>query len=211
MMFEAVIFDFGGVITESPFEAFNKLESARGLPKDFIRRINATNPHDNAWAKFERAESTPDGFDVAFAGEARAQGFELGGRDVIACLAGAVRPSMLEALRRISARFKTGCITNNVKSDNKHGGMWNNRSVDEAMCLFQHIIESSKVGIRKPDQRIYRMMTDALAVDPARCIYLDDLGINLKPAREMGMTTIKVEAAAPTIEALEGHLGLPLR
>ena len=210
-MFEAVIFDFGGVITESPFEAFNRLESARGLPKDFIRRINAANPHDNAWAKFERAEITPDAFDVAFADEARAQGFELGGRDVIACLAGAVRPPMLEALRRISARFKTGCITNNVKSDNKHGGMWNNRSVDEAMSLFQHIIESSKVGIRKPDPRIYRMMTDALAVEPARCIYLDDLGINLKPARALGMTTIKVEAAAPTIDTLEHHLGLTLR
>jgi putative hydrolase of the HAD superfamily len=210
-MFEAVIFDFGGVITESPFEAFNQLESARGLPKDFIRRINAANPHDNAWAKFERAEITPDAFDVAFADEARAQGFELGGRDVIACLAGAVRPSMLEALRRISVRFKTGCITNNVKSDNKHGGMWNNRSVDEAMSLFQHIIESSKVGIRKPDPRIYRMMTDALAVDPTRCIYLDDLGINLKPARALGMTTIKVEAPAPTIDALEHHLGLTLR
>lgn len=210
-MFEAVIFDFGGVITESPFEAFNKLESARGLPKDFIRRINATNPHDNAWAKFERAEINPDAFDVAFADEARAQGFELGGRDVIACLAGAVRPSMLEALRRISTRFKTGCITNTVKSDNKQGGMWNNRGIDEAMSLFQHVIESSKVGIRKPDPRIYRMMTEALAVDPARCIYLDDLGINLKPAREMGMTTLKVEAAGPTIEALEGHLGLTLR
>ena len=210
-MFQAVIFDFGGVITESPFEAFNKLESARGLPKDFIRRINATNPHDNAWAKFERAEITPDAFDVAFAEEARAQGFNLGGRDVISCLAGAVRPTMLEALRRIAASFKTGCITNNVKSDNKPGGMWNNRNVDEAMALFHHVIESSKVGIRKPDPRIYRMMTDALAVEPAHCIYLDDLGINLKPARDMGMTTIKVEAAAPTIAALEGHLGLTLR
>ncbi len=209
-MFQAVIFDFGGVITESPFEAFNKLEAARGLPKDSIRRINATNPHDNAWAKFERAEINPDAFDAAFAEEARAQGFELGGRDVIACLAGAIRPSMLEALRRISARFKTGCITNNVKSDNKHGGMWSNRSVDEAMGLFQHVIESSKVGIRKPDPRIYRMMTDALAVEPQRCIYLDDLGINLKPAREMGMTTIKVESAPPTLAALEGHLRLTL-
>lgn len=210
-MFEAVIFDFGGVITESPFEAFNRLESARGLPKDFIRRINAANPHENAWAKFERAEIDPAAFDIAFADEARAQGFELGGRDVIACLQGAIRPSMLEALRRIAARFKTGCITNNVKSDNKHGGMWNNRSVDEAMSLFQHVIESSKVGIRKPDPKIYRMMTETLVVEPSRCIYLDDLGINLKPARDMGMTTIKVEAAGPAIEALEGHLGLTLR
>ena len=209
-MFDAVIFDFGGVITESPFEAFNRLEAARGLPKDLIRRINATNPHDNAWAKFERAEITPAAFDVAFADEARTQGFELGGKDVIACLAGAVRPSMLEALRRISAKLKTGCITNNVKSDNKHGGMWNNPAVDEAMSLFQHVIESSKVGIRKPDPRIYTMMTDALGVDPKRAIYLDDLGINLKPARELGMTTIKVESAPPTIAALEAHLGFKL-
>jgi putative hydrolase of the HAD superfamily len=209
-MFQAVIFDFGGVITESPFEAFNKLESARGLPKDFIRKINATNPHDNAWARFERAEISLDAFDMAFADEARANGFELAGREVIACLAGAVRPSMLEALRRISAKLKTGCITNNVKSENKHGGMWNNSAVDEAMALFHHVIESSKIGIRKPDPRIYRMMTDALAVEPSRCIYLDDLGINLKPAREMGMTTIKVETAPPVIAALEGHLGLTL-
>ena len=210
-VFQAVIFDFGGVITESPFEAFHRLEVARGLPKDLIRRINATNPHDNAWAKFERAEITPADFDLAFAEEARAQGFELGGRDVIACLAGAVRPSMLEALRRIAARFKTGCITNNVKSDNKHGGMWNNPAVDEAMSLFQHVIESSKIGIRKPDPRIYRMMTDALDVDPKHAIYLDDLGINLKPARELGMTTIKVERADPTIDELERLLALTLR
>jgi putative hydrolase of the HAD superfamily len=210
-MFQAVIFDFGGVITESPFEAFNKLESARGFPKDLIRRINATNPHDNAWAKFERAEISAEAFDRAFADEARSQGFELPGRDVIACLQGAVRPSMLEALRRIAARFKTGCITNNVKADDKRPSAWsNNRGIDEAMGLFQHVIESSKVGIRKPDPRIYRMMTEALAVEPARCIYLDDLGINLKPAREMGMTTIKVETAPPTIAALEGHLGLTL-
>ena len=191
---EAVIFDFGGVITESPFEAFNKLEAARGLPKDFIRRINATNPHDNAWANSSAPKSTSDGFRPRLRRRsARAWASNCGGRDVIACLHGAVRPSMLEALRRISARFKTGCITNNVKSDNKHGGMWRNRGVDEAMGLFQHVIESSKAGIRKPDPRIYRMMIDALAVDPRRCIYLDDLGINLKPARDMGMTTIKVE------------------
>jgi putative hydrolase of the HAD superfamily len=210
-MFQAVIFDFGGVITESPFEAFNKLEHARGLPKDFIRKINATNPHANAWAKFERAEISPAEFDITFAEEARANGFELNGRDVIACLQGAVRPTMLEALRRIAAKFKTGCITNNVKSENKSSNPWsNNRGIDEAMSLFQHVIESSKVGIRKPDPRIYRMMTDALAVEPARCIYLDDLGINLKPARELGMTTIKVETAPPAIAALEGHLGLTL-
>ncbi|MEQ1863130.1 MAG: HAD-IA family hydrolase [Micropepsaceae bacterium] len=209
-MMEAVIFDFGGVITESPFEAFNRLESARGLPKDLVRRINATNPHTNAWARFERSEIGLDGFDLAFADEARAMGFELPGREVLACLHGAVRPSMLEALRRISARFKTGCITNNVKSDNPEN-TWRNQSVDEAMGLFGHVIESSKIGIRKPDPRIYRMMVEALAVDPHRCVYLDDLGINLKPARDMGMTTIKVERADPALDTLENLLGLTLR
>jgi len=207
---DAVIFDFGGVITESPFEAFNRLEAARGLPKDLVRRINATNPHTNAWARFERSEIGLDGFDQAFADEARAMGFELPGREVLACLNGAVRPSMLEALRRISARFKTGCITNNVKSD-KDPDARRDSSVDEAMSLFHRIIESSKIGIRKPDPRIYAMMVEALAVDPRRCIYLDDLGINLKPARDMGMTTIKVEAAEPALERLEGLLGVILR
>jgi len=207
---EAVIFDFGGVITESPFEAFNKLEAARGLPKDLVRRINAANPHTNAWARFERAEIGLDGFDMAFADEARAMGFELPGREVMACLYGAVRPSMLEALRRISTRFKTGCITNNVKSE-KGADNWRDSRVEEAMGLFHHVIESSKAGIRKPDPRIYQMMVETLAVDPRQCIYLDDLGINLKPAREMGMTTIKVEGAALAIETLEGLLGITLR
>ena len=207
---EAVIFDFGGVITESPFEAFNRLETARGLPKDLVRRINATNPHTNAWARFERSEIGIDGFDQEFADEARATGFELPGREVLACLYGAVRPSMLEALRRISARFKAGCITNNVKSE-KGADTWRDHRVEEAMGLFHHVIESSKVGIRKPDPRIYRMMIEALAVDPRQCVYLDDLGINLKPAREMGMTTIKVQAAGPALETLEGLLGITLR
>ncbi len=64
------------------------------------------------------------------------------------------------------------------------------------MALFDHIIESAKIGLRKPDPRIYRMMTETLNVDPKNCVYLDDLGVNLKPAREMGMTTIKVVSAA---------------
>jgi putative hydrolase of the HAD superfamily len=209
-MFDAVIFDFGGVITESPFEAFNRLESERGIPKDTIRRINATNPHENAWARFERAEIGLDAFDSAFAEEARAVGHQIGGKDVIACLYGAVRPAMLEALKRISARLKTGCITNNVKSE-PGAADWRSRQVDEAMSLFHHVIESSKVGIRKPDPRIYTMMLDALDVDPRRAIYLDDLGINLKPAREIGMTTIKVETADPALAALERHLGMALR
>ncbi len=209
-MFEAVIFDFGGVITESPFEAFNRLEAERHIPKDTIRRINATNPHENAWARFERSDISATAFDAEFAREALALGITLHGREVLACLQGAIRPEMLEALRRISVRFKTGCITNNVKSDHAPS-LWRNREVDEAMSLFHHVIESSKVGIRKPDPRIYTMMLTKLDAEPARSIYLDDLGINLKPARDLGMTTIKVGQAAPALDTLEGLLKVSLR
>lgn len=211
-MIDAVIFDFGGVITSSPFEAFNRLEEARGLPRDFIRGINATNPHENAWAKFERAEIDLAGFDLAFAAEANAAGYDLAGRDVIGCLQGAIRPAMVEALRRIKPRAKIGCITNNVKDDKPSAATaWRNPEVEEAMGLFHHVIESSKVGVRKPDPRIYQMMIVALNVDPARCVYLDDLGINLKPARALGMATIKVESGEQALSELEKVTGFTLR
>lgn len=208
-MFQAVIFDFGGVLTSSPFEAFNRLEAERGLPRDLIRQINATDPDTNAWARFERSEIDLEGFDRAFAAEARARGAQLGGREVIACLYGSVRPEMLEALRRISARLKTGCITNNVKTDNPLA-IGRSAEVEEAMGLFHHVIESSKAGVRKPDPRIYRMMVEALGVPAEACIYLDDLGINCKPARAMGMATIKVESGPQAIGALQDLLPFQL-
>lgn len=207
-MFQAVIFDFGGVITESPFEAFNRMEQRLGIPQNSVRRINATNPDTNAWAQFERAEIDAAEFDTKFSQEARALGISLQGRDVLSCLQGSVRPAMLEALRRISRQFKTGCITNNVKSMPADHGR--DPQVAEAFSLFGHVIESSKLGIRKPDPRIYRMMLEHLEVPAERSVYLDDLGINLKPAKALGMTTIKVESAGPAISELERHLGIRL-
>jgi putative hydrolase of the HAD superfamily len=207
-MIDAVIWDFGGVISSSPFEAFARFEAARGLPKDFIRTVNATNPHENAWARLERSELDVAGFDEAFAGESRALGHEVRGADVLPLLAGEIRPEMVEALRRIGERLRTGCITNNFTAMDVSpmGGLYK----AEIMRLFHHVIESAKAGVRKPDPRIYRMMTDALGVDPARCVYLDDLGINLKPAREMGMRTIKVGAPGPALAQLEDWVGFPL-
>ena len=196
MTIEAVIFDFGGVLTSSPFEAFARYETERGLPVDIIRRTNAANHLENAWAKFERAEVDIDTFDKLFAEELRALGAEVRGRDVLPLLQGDLRPEMVEALKRIKAQFKTGCITNNLPA-NAIGSM-TGRSlyIAEVMVLFDHVIESAKIGLRKPDPRIYRMMVETLRVDPKNCVYLDDLGVNLKPAREMGMTTIKVASGA---------------
>ncbi|SHN72746.1 HAD-IA family hydrolase [Bradyrhizobium erythrophlei] len=210
-MFEAVIWDFGGVLTTSPFEAFARFETERGLPADIIRRTNAANHLENAWARFERAEVDIETFDRLFAAESRALGAEVRGKDVLPLLAGDPRPEMVEALRHIKLSFKTGCITNNLPANAIGSAGGRTLYIAEVMALFDHIIESAKIGLRKPDPKIYRMMVDALGVDPKRCIYLDDLGINLKPAREMGMTTIKVSDAKQAIAELEAATGLLLR
>ena len=122
-------------------------------------------------------------------------------------LSGDLRPEMVEALTRVKARFKTGCITNNLPANaiGSHSGR--SLYIAEVMVLFDHVIESAKIGLRKPDPRIYQMMVETLKVDPKNCVYLDDLGVNLKPAREMGMTTIKVLNAAQAITELESATG----
>jgi putative hydrolase of the HAD superfamily len=209
-MYDAVIWDFGGVFTASPLEAFARYERENALPENVIRQINGINHLSNAWARFERAELTLDEFDTAFAEEALALGHYIPGKDVIALLLGEFRPEMAEALRRIKQRHKTGCITNNVPSLQAGAESPSAFYKHEIMMLFDHVIESSKVGIRKPDPRIYEMMCEALGVQPSACIYLDDLGVNLKPARAMGMHTIKVESAAQAIAELEAATGLTL-
>ena len=216
MLYNTVIFDFGGVITSSPFEAFNAMEATRGLPRDFVRRVNSANPDSNAWAKFERAECSAAEFDWLFATEVRAMGHELDGASVIACLSGDIRSEMVAALDRLKAEgFKLGCITNNVpagKGAGKGAGMAGSgekaAAVDAIMARFDHVIESSKVGVRKPDPRIYQMMCEALNAAPAQCIYLDDLGINCKPAAALGMAAIKVTSGAQALAELGALLAL---
>jgi putative hydrolase of the HAD superfamily len=214
MSFTTVIFDFGGVITASPFEAFNRLEEERGLPRDFIRRVNAADPDGNAWAKFERAEIDAAAFDRAFAADARALGHELEGSAVIAVLAGVVRPDMVAAIDTLKARgFALGCITNNVPSGTGAGMARSEKmaaEVADIMARFDHVVESSKVGVRKPDPAIYRLMCDALGVEPAECVYLDDLGINCKPAAMLGMHAIKVTSGEQALADLSAALGMKL-
>jgi putative hydrolase of the HAD superfamily len=209
---DTIIFDFGGVITSSPFEAFNRLEEERGLPHDLIRRINALERDGNAWARFERAEIDAATFDAIFAEEAKAHGHELRGEDVLAVLAGDIRPRMVAALDWLKAAgYRIGCITNNVPTGNGAGMA---RTVEKAaaiaaiMARFDSVIESSKVGVRKPDPAIYRMACEALGVAPEQCVYLDDLGINCKPAAELGMAAIKVTSGEQALADLETALGL---
>jgi putative hydrolase of the HAD superfamily len=202
---QAVIWDFGGVLTSSPFEAFTRYEAENGLPKDFVRSVNAVNIQENAWAKLERSEVTADEFDTLFREESAALGHEVPGKDILALLSGDIRPAVVEALKICKGQVKVGCITNNAPVG-KGAGMSSDANkaaqVSEIMKLFDHVIESSKLGIRKPDPRIYALMCEALDVDPAKCVYLDDLGINLKPARAMGMHTIKVLNEAQLLQDL---------
>jgi putative hydrolase of the HAD superfamily len=211
MMIEAVIWDFGGVLTTSPFEAFARFEREHRLPIDIIRRTNAANHLENAWAKFERAEIDIETFDRLFAEESASLGAEVRGKDVLPLLSGDLRPEMVEALKRIKKKHRTGCITNNLPANAIGSTSGRTLYIAEVMALFDHVIESAKIGLRKPDPRIYRMMVGALGVDPKKCVYLDDLGVNLKPARDMGMTTIKVASAGQAIAELEAATGLKLR
>ncbi len=211
MAIKAVIFDFGGVITSSPFEAFSRYESEQTLPAGLLRQVNATNPDSNAWALFERNEIDAAAFDARFLAESTALGHPVRGGDVLPLLSGDVRPGMVDALRACKAAFKVGCITNNVVTG--HGtGM--SGTVEKAakvagiMELFDAVIESSKVGLRKPDPRIYEMMCELLAVEPAECVYLDDLGINCKPAAALGMIAIKVTGEAQALADLSAATGL---
>jgi putative hydrolase of the HAD superfamily len=210
-MIRAVLWDFGGVLTTSPFDAFNRFEQELGLPRDLIRGINATNPESNAWARFESSQITLDEFDAAFAEEAHALGHAVRGKQVVELLSGDLRPRMVAALKECKRRFKVACLTNNVKSGEGPGMA---RSTERAermqrvMDLFDVIVESSKEGIRKPNPKFYQLACERLGIAPSEAVFLDDLGINLKPAKALGMTTIKVTSEGDAIAELERVLGI---
>ena len=206
-MIKAVFWDFGGVITSSPFEAFNKYEKDNNLPSDFLRKVNSTNPDDNAWAKLERSEVNLDEFDLLFEKESKTLGYAIKGKEVIALLQGQVRPEMVKALRTIKGNLIQACLTNNIQSLKEEAFDKENVSVagkhDEIMGLFDFVIESSKVNLRKPDPAFYKMACEKAKIEPSEAVFLDDLGINLKPARILGMETIKVINSIDALNELQ--------
>ena len=211
-MIRAILWDFGGVFTTSPFEAFARYEAANGLPNDFIRSINSTDPDTNAWARFESSEIDVDEFDVAFRLEAETHGHSVRGKDVLELLSGDFRPRMAAVLGECRRHYRVGCITNNMKKAGDGPAMAQDddkaRRAQEVMAMFEVIVESSVEGVRKPNPRIYEIACERLDVKPAETVFLDDLGINLKPARAMGMTTIKVVTEAQAIDELAAATGL---
>lgn len=205
MTFKAVLWDFGGVLADSPFDAFARYEREHDLPAGFIRSVNAIDPDTNAWACFERGEIGLDTFASRFEAEADRAGSRVDARAVIDLLAGDVRPPMIHAVRRCRPRLRTALLTNNVSAMNQPIG-------DETLGdLFDVVIESSKAGVRKPDPRFYQLALGALDVEAHEAVFLDDLGINLKPARQLGMATIKVADPDAALAELEATIGFSLR
>ena len=200
---DAILWDFGGVFTTSPFENFNLLEERCGAPRDFIRTLNSVNPTSNAWAQFESNQVSLEEFDELFAKESKLAGHEIRGKAVISMLSGDLRPKMVELLKLCKEQYKVACITNNVKAGRGPGMSTDDdkaSKVSKVMALFDDVIESSIEGIRKPNPEIYKLACRRISVEPEKCLFIDDLGINLKPAKELGMKTIKVLSEAQALK-----------
>jgi len=201
----AVLWDFGGVFTASPFEAFNRYEAEAGLPRDFIRTLNSINSASNAWAKLERGEVSIPQFCRSFETEARDAGQAVDGAAVLKCIHGELRQEMVTALRVISKRYKTACLTNNFGSTDDTS--IDSDAIKEVMKLFDVVIESSMLGFRKPEIKFYEHACELLVITPKEAVFLDDLGVNLKPARALGMHTIKVVSSTQALNDLQDCLG----
>jgi putative hydrolase of the HAD superfamily len=200
------MFDFGGVISSSPFEAFAHFEQVNGLPSGFIRTVNATNPDDNAWARLERGEVDVERFGALWSAEAEALGRAVDGRSVLEMLAGEIRPRMVAAVRVCNTTYKTACLTNNFVS----AEAMVSQEVAAVYALFDAVLESRVLGVRKPDPRFYELACEAVGVRPEESVFLDDLGVNLKPARALGMHTIKVTDPDEALAELERLTGLSM-
>jgi putative hydrolase of the HAD superfamily len=204
VVIRSVMFDFGGVITSSPFEAFARYERETGLPDGFIRLVNSTDPDTNAWSHLERGHLDVAGFAAAFEEEARLLGHRVDGRRVLGMLSGDIRPAMVGAVRRCTEHFATACVTNNFAMED----VGTPPEVLAIFELFDVVVESRVVGIRKPEPRFYELACELVGVSPDEVVYLDDLGINLKPARAMGMHTIKVTDPDTALGELSEVTGL---
>jgi putative hydrolase of the HAD superfamily len=211
MTVSAVVFDLGGVITESPMAAFAAYEAEAGLPDGLVRRLNSADPDTNAWARYERRELDEAGFRTAFQAEAAAAGFTVDAGRVLAALHGDVRPAMVTAVQRLrEAGLPLALLSNNVAPMERTGRL------GELLGLFDAVVESSIEGVRKPEPAIYALALRRLSaavghpVAAGDCAYLDDLGINLKPARALGMHTIKVVDPAAALAELGTLTGVPL-
>ena len=209
--FSSIFWDFGGVITSSPFEAFSSFEENNDIPKDFIRKVNSINPNENAWAQLEQSKISLEEFDGLFAKESKKLGSEIQGSEVFSLLQGEIRPKIVQAIKKFkSLGFLQACLTNNFDSEDRDVSALDDKNEErkEIMQLFDFIIESKKVGVRKPNNKFYELALSETKVAPEKTIFLDDLGINLKPARKLNISTIKVFSEQQAINELTNLTGI---
>jgi putative hydrolase of the HAD superfamily len=204
----AVIFDLGGVVLGSPLHAIAAYERELGIPAGFVNRVVVETAPSGAWSRLERGELAMENFFAEFEADCAAAGQEIDARAMFAHMAQASqpRPQMLEAIRRIrGGGMKTAALTNNWATE---------EDLDGTRALRPHFdvfVESSVLGLRKPDPRIYHHACGELGVTPPEAVFLDDIGLNLKSARKLGMTTIKVVEPDQALGELEDVLGVSLR
>jgi putative hydrolase of the HAD superfamily len=221
MSFEAVIFDLGGVVLGSPLHAINRYEHHLGLAKNAINRVAAETAPQGAWSRLERGELPMEAFYTEFEQDCAQYGYEISARTMFEWMAAESLPreAMLQAIRTIRARgLRVGALTNNwaaaAESDpSDAGGDASSQRSDGTRDLRVHFdvfIESSVEGIRKPDPRMYQLACARLRVEPSRAVFLDDIGANLKTARALGLTTIKVDEPGAALALLERTLGFSL-
>ena len=208
----AVVFDIGGVVQDSPLHAIARYEREHGLEPNAINRVVVAAGEAGAWARLERGELTVQTFCAPFEADCRARGIAIDGRVLMARIAEASvpRPLMLEAIRRLrAAGLRVAALTNNWVAETR--AVAASETVKSRLAAhFDVVVESAVVGLRKPDPRIYALVCDRLGVEPARVAFLDDIGRNLKPARELGMATIKVDDPEQALRELGTLLDLDL-
>lgn len=194
MTIKTIIFDFGGVITNSPIEGFKLLEEKHGYDKGIITNINMNNPDNNAWAKSERGEIDINTFLEEFEKEALSIGQKINAKEILQQLYGSLRKNMINKIKLLSTskKYKLICLTNVLKGVDIFTPKERVEAVKDVMSYFDIIYESYKLNMRKPEARIYQYILKELNIEPQETVFLDDLGMNLKSARQLGINTIKV-------------------
>ncbi|MCL4232677.1 MAG: HAD family phosphatase [Dehalococcoidia bacterium] len=206
-MLNAAIFDIGGVLTHSPVTAIIDFCRTHGIPDE--TRFAIFGPEDGPWSRFERSELTPAEFAAVFEEHARPAGSAVSGEEFMRWFFQGFgpRPEMIAVVRHLRGKVRLGAITNNVARDEPPERRTSGVAIHE---LFEVVVESAIAGVRKPEPRIYQIACEQLGVEPQQAVFLDDMGANLKGARALGMTTIKVDHTLSAIGELEAALGIPL-
>lgn len=203
--YRAVIFDLGGVVLGSPLHVIRDYEAEKKIPPGFVNRVVVSTGPTGAWSRLERGELTLEEFYAVFDADCAGAGPAFSAREMMERIAASTgpRPRMIEAIERIRAKgLRTAALTNNWRSDEARSN-----ALEEHFDVY---VESAVEGVRKPDPRIYRIVCERLSVEPDQTIFLDDIGHNLKAARALGMTTIKVDDPDPALVELQERLGFPI-